>query len=105
MGNTPDWVDFWGNRCNWYELNDWQCCEVMDTLWTGEVGPAIENCCYCFLNSRGDTSHKDEEGMPFKDVLIALELPTKGIIPDDITSLSMSEGRTPKKNGMNCSLV
>ncbi len=99
MGNTPDWVDFAGDGCDWYELNDSRGCEVMGTLWTGEMGPAIENCCYCFLNSRGDTSHEDEEGMLFEDMLSAFELLDKGILPDDMASVSMSEGRTPQEEG------
>jgi hypothetical protein len=71
----------------------------MGTLWTGEMGSAIENCCYCFLNTRGDTSNENEEGMPFEDVLSAFELLAEGILPDDMASVSMYEDRTPKEEG------
>ena len=56
-GNTPDWVDGFGDGCDWYEENDDPGCEEC-----GEVCPAIdgstakENCCYCFLSNNSMTS-------------------------------------------------
>lgn len=94
-GNTPDWVDAFGDGCNWYESNDPKEC----SMYTGEMGPAIENCCYCFLNSGGEISNDDKEGMSFEEWLSALELLAEGILPDDMASFAMSEGRTPEEEG------
>jgi hypothetical protein len=69
------------------------------TLYTGEMGFAIENCCYCFLNSRGEISNEDEEGMPFEDVLSTLKLLAEGILPDDMASVAVPKGRTPEEEG------
>ncbi len=98
-GNTPNWVDSFGDGCDWYELNDLQGCELSGNMYTGDMGPAIENCCYCFLNSRGEISNEDEGGMPFEDVLSTLELLAEGILPDGMASVAMPDGRTPNEEG------
>jgi hypothetical protein len=49
---NPDWVDGYGDGCDWYEENDDPGCEKC-----GEESPALdgstakENCCYCFLSN------------------------------------------------------
>jgi hypothetical protein len=56
-GNTPDWVDGYGDGCDWYEENDYPGCEMY-----GKDSPAIdgstakESCCYCFLSNNSMTS-------------------------------------------------
>ena len=47
-GNTANWVDIYGDGCNWYELNDSPGCVAFGNAYTGVMGPATENCCYCF---------------------------------------------------------
>ncbi|KAL3778011.1 hypothetical protein ACHAW5_003434 [Stephanodiscus triporus] len=54
-GDTANWVDIEGDGCNWYELNDSPGCEASGNVYTGVMGPATENCCYCFKNSGEET--------------------------------------------------
>lgn len=42
-GSTANWVDYWGDGCDWYESNDIPGCPYY-----GHYG-ALANCCYCFL--------------------------------------------------------
>jgi hypothetical protein len=51
-GNTPDWVDGFGDGCDWYKWNDLPGCELHGESSPAEDGStAKENCCYCFLNN------------------------------------------------------
>jgi len=54
-GDTANWVDSYGDGCNWYELNDSPGCVAFGNAYTGVMGPATENCCYCFKNSGEET--------------------------------------------------
>ena len=49
-GYTENWVDSYGDGCDWYEQNDLPCCEETSTPYQGEMGSAIDHCCYCFSN-------------------------------------------------------
>jgi hypothetical protein len=50
-GNTPDWVDGFGDGCDVYEENDVPGCEY-GAAWPAVDGStAKENCCYCFLSN------------------------------------------------------
>jgi hypothetical protein len=48
MGSTPGWVDFNGNGCDWYKVNDDPGCPKHGLIYGGELGVADDNCCYCF---------------------------------------------------------
>ena len=48
-GNTPDWVDNYGSGCEWYERVDQPGCPTYGNLFSGDMGPASENCCYCMM--------------------------------------------------------
>ena len=48
-GNTPDWVDGYGDGCDWYEENDVPGCEEYGASCPAVDGStAKESCCYCF---------------------------------------------------------
>jgi hypothetical protein len=49
-GNTENWVDSYGDGCDWYEQNDLPGCEETSTLYQGEMGSASDHCCYCISN-------------------------------------------------------
>ena len=49
-GNIENWVDSYGDGCDWYEQNELPGCEEISTLYQGEMGSAIDHCCYCFSN-------------------------------------------------------
>ena len=49
-GNTPDWVDSYGDGCDWYENNDVPGCDSYGSDYDGGVGVAKENCCYCTMD-------------------------------------------------------
>jgi hypothetical protein len=53
VGNTPDWVDGYGNGCDWYEENDFpgDACEYSAAWPAVDGSTAKENCCYCFLSN------------------------------------------------------
>jgi len=46
-GSTPNWVDSFGDGCDWYEVNDTPGCPRHGNLYEGAMGLARENCCYC----------------------------------------------------------
>jgi hypothetical protein len=49
VGNTPGWVDYDGDGCDWYKENDMPGCpKYGDSLIDGNVGVADDNCGYCF---------------------------------------------------------
>jgi trypsin len=64
MGNTENWVDVAGDGCDWYEKNDSPGCEATSALYEGEMGSAIDNCCYCFSNREdgGNLNDVAEDG-------------------------------------------
>ena len=63
MGNTENWVDSYGDGCDWYELNDLPGCEATGTAFVGEMGAAIDHCCYCFSNREEGVVANDEGGI------------------------------------------
>ncbi|KAK1733314.1 hypothetical protein QTG54_016031 [Skeletonema marinoi] len=44
---TPEWTDVWGDGCEWYEANDQPGCSKYGMNWEGDMGFAIDNCCFC----------------------------------------------------------
>ena len=50
--DTPEWVDSFGDGCEWYETNDEPGCPEDGADWDGGMGVANDNCCHC----------KDEDG-------------------------------------------
>ncbi|KAL3809341.1 hypothetical protein ACHAXA_003230 [Cyclostephanos tholiformis] len=50
-GSTPNWVDSAGDGCDWYESHDSPGCDDYGDSWVGSMGPASENCCYCFQSN------------------------------------------------------
>lgn len=50
-GNTPGWVDSVGDGCSWYEMFDAPGCPEEGDLYTGPMGTARENCCYCWMDA------------------------------------------------------
>ena len=47
IGNTVDWVDIYGDGCDWYEGNDLPGCPIYGSFYEGDMGVANDNCCYC----------------------------------------------------------
>ena len=45
--NTPDWVDSYGDGCEWYETNDEPGCPAEGSNWDGGMGLPKDNCCHC----------------------------------------------------------
>lgn len=45
--DAPDWVDFLGYGCDWYEVNDMPGCPYFGNGNEGAMGVANDNCCYC----------------------------------------------------------
>lgn len=99
IGNTADWVDSFGDGCDWYEVNDSPGCEEYGLSWEGEMGSAIDHCCYCFPSSRGEISDENEGETSIEDVLSAFVFLAEGILPDDMASFVMpeEEGATERK--------
>ena len=50
-GNTPGWVDSYGDGCEYYEIFDTPGCPEEGDLYEGPMGTARENCCYCSMTS------------------------------------------------------
>ena len=48
--NTPDWTDYFGDDCSWYEENDMPGCPTYGMDYVGSMGVAFDNCCYCMLD-------------------------------------------------------
>ena len=48
--NTPDWKDYFGDDCSWYEENDMPGCPTYGMDYVGSMGVAFDNCCYCMLD-------------------------------------------------------
>jgi hypothetical protein len=46
-GNTVGWVDEDGDGCDWYEANDLPGCPNEGHWYSGDMGVANDNCCYC----------------------------------------------------------
>jgi hypothetical protein len=59
--NTPNWVDSFGDGCDWYEKNDYPGCPIYGHE-SGYMGSASENCCYCFPLSLDTPDWVDEFG-------------------------------------------
>ena len=45
--NTLDWVDSYGDGCEWYEANDEPGCPAEGSNWDGGMGLPKDNCCHC----------------------------------------------------------
>jgi secreted trypsin-like serine protease len=90
-GNTENWVDFFGDGCNWYEQNDLPGCEATGAAFVGEMGAAIDHCCYCFsnreeeevTNGEGGTSMEISIDISIEDVQSTLEDLAELILPND----------------------
>ena len=79
-GNTENWVDSLGDGCDRYEINSSPpgCAEYAE-MFGGEMGPVVDNCCYCFPNHEGGSSteqHANDEGGI--SIEISIDSPTKG---------------------------
>lgn len=65
-GSTLNWVDVAGDGCDWYEENDLPGCNRHGNLYAGSMGPASENCCYCF-QSDDDSCKVCPNGLTYGD--------------------------------------
>jgi hypothetical protein len=45
--DTPNWIDNYGDGCDWYEVNDAPGCPLHGNS-GGALGIANENCCHCY---------------------------------------------------------
>jgi hypothetical protein len=45
--DTPDWVDSYGDGCEWYETNDEPGCPGYGSDYDGDMGLPKDNCCHC----------------------------------------------------------
>lgn len=45
--DTPDWTDYWGESCSWYEVNDEEGCSRNGSDGNEASGYAKDNCCHC----------------------------------------------------------
>ena len=45
--DTPDWVDIYGDSCEWYETNDEPGCPDYGSDYDGGMGLPMDNCCHC----------------------------------------------------------
>ena len=45
--DTPEWVDSYGDGCEWYEANDEPGCPAEGSNWDGDMGLPKNNCCHC----------------------------------------------------------
>lgn len=88
-GNTANWVDSFGDGCDWYELYDSPGCEEYGQSYEGEMGVAIDHCCYCFPSNRGENSDENEGGVGLLSTYVLL---AEGILPDDMASAVIPEG-------------
>ena len=50
--DTPNWVDFYGDGCEWYETSDSPGCPEYGDIGASyaDAGTAKENCCYCMTS-------------------------------------------------------
>ena len=72
-GNTDNWVDSYGDGCDWYEQNDQPGCAETGTLYQGEMGSAIDHCCYCSSNSKdGITSNLESAINDLADMIASI---------------------------------
>ncbi len=107
IGNTENWVDSAGDGCEWYEQNDLPGCEATSADFEGEMGSAIDNCCYCFSNHEdgimsnvestlddfGDLIAPigDDEAISTENVQPAIEDLTELVFGNDNVSVAVSE--------------
>jgi hypothetical protein len=54
--DTPEWVDSYGDGCEWYETNDEPGCPGYGADWDGGMGVANDNCCHCKEGSSTSTT-------------------------------------------------
>jgi hypothetical protein len=59
--DTPDWVDKDGDGCDLYERYDEPGCPKFGD-YGGNMGPADDNCCYCFGTCVDTPDWVDKEG-------------------------------------------
>jgi hypothetical protein len=50
--DTPNWVDWYGYGCDYYEENEEPGCPDYGSSFEGNMGVAKDNCCYCGGGSR-----------------------------------------------------
>jgi trypsin len=63
-GSTANWVDSWGDGCDWYESNDIPGCPNY-----GHHG-AVANCCYCFDSTIVDPCNICPNGLTADDCFV-----------------------------------
>ena len=52
--DNPNWVDWFGDDCDWYAVNDSPGCPIYGNdgkFWEGSMGVANDICCYCAANN------------------------------------------------------
>ena len=62
--STPNWVDTFGDGCDWYMAHDTPGCPDHGNSFVGSMGPASENCCYCAQN---DSCEVCPNGLSYDD--------------------------------------
>ena len=115
MGNTENWVDVDGDGCDWYEQNDLPGCEATSALYEGEMGSAIDNCCYCISNSEDGimsnvestlddiadsiASIGDDEAISTESVQSAIADLTELVFGNDNVPVAVSKREVPNEAG------
>ena len=77
--NFPNWVNSYGNGCDWYEQNDLPGCEYYGTLFEGEMGTAIDHCCYCFSNREDGFLNEVANGEGVISIDISLDISNEDV--------------------------
>ncbi len=86
-GNTENWVDLYGDGCDWYEQNDLPGCDEKGILYEGEMGNAMDNCCHCFLDRDSNDEMGIEIDFSIEDVDVA-----RSILPNNDKSIGDDDG-------------
>jgi len=77
-GSTENWVDSLGDGYNRYEINSSPGCAEYAELFGGEMGPVVDNCCYCYPNREGGSSTERANNEGGISIDISIDIPTKG---------------------------
>jgi hypothetical protein len=89
-GNIENWVDSYGDGCDWYEQNELPGCEEISTLYQGEMGSATDHCCYCFSNREdGIISNEvaEDGGEISMEIFINISIEDEGPTLEDLADL------------------
>ena len=83
--DTPNWVDYLGLGCDWYEEYPDIYCNVS---WAGDMGHALDNCCACSKSLSSSSTRAPTTILTYPDILSADDDALNNYLPLD-ASMSM----------------